>query len=109
MAYDEDLAFRVRAALAEQSNVTEKKMFGGLAFMVNGNMCVGVSKDELMLRVGPDQHETCLAQPHTRIMDFTGRPMRGFIYIEPEGLQTDEALQTWINRGLDFVTNLPPK
>ena len=109
MAYDEAMAYRIRAALADQDGVTEKKMFGGLAFMVNGHMCCGLAKDNLMLRVGSDQYEACLAQPHAREMDFTGRPMRGMIYVDEAGYAADEDLQTWVNRGLAFVTTLPPK
>mgnify|MGYP000614765519 CR=1 FL=1 len=109
MAYDESEGIRIRAALADQTGVTERKMFGGLAFMVNGHMCCGLAKEKLMLRVGPDQYEACLAQPHAREMDFTGRPMRGMIYVDPDGYHTDEDLQAWVDRGLAFVLNLPPK
>ena len=109
MAYDETTAFRIREALADQTGVTEKKMFGGLAFMVNGHMCCGLAKGELMVRVGPDQYEECLAQPHAREMDFTGRPMRGIIYVESDGYESDEELRAWVERGLAFVTGLPPK
>jgi TfoX/Sxy family transcriptional regulator of competence genes len=109
MAYDEDVAFRIREALAAQGGVTEKKMFGGLAFMVNGHMCCGLAKGELMVRVGPEQYEEALAQPYAREMDFTGRPMRGFVYVDPAGYDSDEDLQAWIDRGLAFVTSLPPK
>ena len=109
MAYDEEMAFRIRAALAEQDGVTERKMFGGLAFMVNGHMCCGIGKGDLMVRVGPDQYEEALAQPHAREMDFTGRPMRGMVNVDPTGYATDEDLQAWVDRGLAFVTGLPPK
>jgi TfoX/Sxy family transcriptional regulator of competence genes len=109
MAYDEETAYRVRAVLADQDSVTEKKMFGGLTFMVNGHMCCGVTTEHLMLRVGPDQYEACLAQPHASEMVFTGRPMKGFIYVEPAGYERDEDLQVWVGRGLAFVNTLPPK
>ena len=115
MAYDEDVAYRIRAALADQDGahptygVTEKKMFGGLAFMVNGHMCCGLTTEDLMVRVGPEQYEECLAQPHAREMDFTGRPMKGMIYVDSEGYDSDEDLQAWVDRGLAFVTSLPPK
>jgi len=109
MAYDEDMAYRIRAVLAGQEGVTERKMFGGLAFMVNGHMCCGLTKGDLMVRVGPEQHEEALAQPHAREMDFTGRPMRGMVSVDPAGYETDEALQAWVDRGLAFVTSLPPK
>jgi hypothetical protein len=109
MAYDESMAYRVRAALAQQDGVTERKMFGGLAFMVNGHMCCGVMQDHLMVRVGPQQHEAALAQPHASEMDFTGRPMRGIVWVDPPGYAADEELAAWIGRGLAFVTGLPPK
>jgi len=109
MAYDEGLAQRIREVLQEQQNVVEKKMFGGIAFMVNGNMCCGVVKDTLMARVGPDAYESALAQPHAREMDFTGKSMKGMIYVDPEGLKTEEELKTWVERALEFVLTLPVK
>jgi TfoX/Sxy family transcriptional regulator of competence genes len=109
MAYDEDVAFRIREALAAQRGVTEKKMFGGLAFMVNGHMCCGLAKGNLMVRVGPDQYEEALAQPYAREMDFTGRPMKGIVYVDSAGYDSDRDLRAWVDRGLAFVTSLPPK
>ncbi len=109
MAYDEGLAQRIREVLQEQQNVVEKKMFGGIAFMVNGNMCCGVVKDKLMARVSPDVYESALGQPHARKMDLTGRPMKGMIYIDPEGLGSDSDLKTWVDRALEFVLSLPVK
>lgn len=109
MAYSEDLAYRVRAALAQQDGVTERKMFGGLAFMVGGHMCCGITGDELMVRVGPEQHAAALAQPHAREMDFTGKAMRGFVYVAEEGLAEDAEVAAWVGRGLAFVQTLPPK
>ncbi len=111
MAYDEAVARRVRAALeaAQPPEVVERKMFGGLALLVNGHMCVGVNGGELMVRVGPEGHADALAQPHAREMDFTGRPLRGFTYVTPEGFAADGDLAAWIGRGLDFVLSLPPK
>jgi TfoX/Sxy family transcriptional regulator of competence genes len=109
MAYDESMAYRVREALAQQEGVTERKMFGGLAFMVKGHMCCGVMQDHLMVRVGPQQYEEALAQPHAREMDFTGRPMKGIVWVDPPGYATDEDLRTWVGQGLAFVTSLPPK
>ncbi len=109
MAYDEGLAERVRGALSDRPDVVEKKMFGGIAFMVRGNMCVGVNQDNLMLRVGPDQYAAALAREHARPMDFTKRPMKGFIYVDQAGLETDEDLAEWIEWGLRFVLTLPPK
>jgi TfoX/Sxy family transcriptional regulator of competence genes len=109
MAYDENLAQRVRQALSGQDGVIEKKMFGGLAFMLHGNMSVGVEKDRLMVRVGPDRYDKALARPHARPMDFTGRPMKGFVYVPPEGLHTDAALQEWVHMGVEFALTLPKK
>jgi len=109
MAYDEQEGFRIREALAAQSGVSERKMFGGLAFMVNGHMCCGLTNDNLMVRVGPEQYEDCLAQPFAREMDFTGRPMKGMIYVDPDGYHSDKDLKAWVDRGLAFVTTLPPK
>ncbi|MBT8400701.1 MAG: TfoX/Sxy family protein [Rhodothermia bacterium] len=108
MAYSEDLAQRVRQVL-DRPGVVEKKMFGGLAFMVDGNMCCGILGDELMLRVGPERFEEVVSTPHARPMDFTGRPSRGMVYVASTGLGTDEMLLTWIELSLDFVATLPPK
>src|ERR1043165_9932032 len=96
MAYEESLARRVRAQLADQSDLAERKMFGGLAFMVRGNMCCGIVKDELILRVGKDLHEEAMSRPHTRVMDFTHRPMPGMIYVEKPGFASDADLEEWI-------------
>lgn len=112
MAYSEALAGRIRGVLersAHVSEIVEKKMFGGIAFMLAGNMCVGVIGDELMVRCGPDAYDTLLAGPHTREFDFTGRPMRGWLVIEPAGVKTKRQLQTWVARGEAFAASLPPK
>jgi hypothetical protein len=109
MPYNEVLAQRVRAALAEQLAVDEKKMFGGLAFMLNGNMCCGIIHDDLMVRVGPEQHADALIQPHVRELDFTGRPMRGMIVVAAEGLNSDAELEAWVRRGVAFASRLPAK
>ncbi len=109
MPYNEDLATRVRAALGPLPGVTEKKMFGGLAFMLNGNMCVGVTSDDLMVRVGPEEHENLLTLPHARLMDFTGRPMKGFVFLGLEGTQEEESLKDWVGRGVGFAGALPKK
>lgn len=109
MAYDEDVATGVRHALAELDvEAVEVKMFGGLAFMVAGHMAVGVIGDELLVRVGKDGHERALAEPHTRVMDFTGRPMTGMICVTEPGLR-DDGLPSWVRRGLDYTSTLPPK
>lgn len=110
MAYDEDLAMRVRAVLADaDTEPREQKMFGGLAFMVRGHMTVGILGDELMVRVGKDAHEDALALPHTHPMDFTGRPMTGLVQVAPAGTADDDDLRAWVQRGLDFTRSLPAK
>jgi TfoX/Sxy family transcriptional regulator of competence genes len=109
MAYDEDLAERVRAALGSVKGVTEIKMFGGLCFTVGGNMAVGVSGDDLMVRLPPEEGEGALAERGARPIDFTGRPMRGFVYVGPEGLGSEPALRRWVDRGAAFAASLPPK
>ena len=109
MAYDEGLAQRLREQFQDQAGVVEKKMFGGLSFMVRGHMCCGVVKDELMVRVGPVGHEEALAQPHARPMDFTKRPMKGMVFVAPAGLVEDYDLASWVQRGVAFVSTLPPK
>ena len=109
MAYDEALAERIRSGLHGRDGVTERKMFGGIAFMVGGNMAVGVIRDDLMVRVGPDAHDEALAQPHVRVMDFAHRPMKGMIYVAPAGVATDPELARWVDAGADFAATLPPK
>lgn len=108
MAYDERLAARVRLALAAELTV-EKKMMGGLCFMVRGHMCCGVEKERLMVRVGPQAHERALKLKHAAPMDFTGRPMRGFVYVLPPGVATQRGVGAWVKRGLEFVSSLPAK
>lgn len=109
MPYDEGLAGRVREALAGYAAFTEKKMFGGLSFLINGHMCCGVLKDNLVLRVSPDDYEEALAEPDTRPMDFTGRPMRGFVYVGPKGYQKDEELEKWLLKATTFAQSLAPE
>ena len=109
MAYDEGLADRVRGALLPRPDIEEKKTFGGLAFMVGGHMCCGVIGDDLMARVGRDAYEDALAAKGARPMDFTGRPLRGMVYVGSEGHRTDDALASWVRRGTDFVASLPPR
>ena len=109
MAYDEGLADRVRAVLGEDPRLHEQKMFGGLAFMISGNMCVGIAGDDLMVRVGRDAYEDALARPHAREMDFTGTPMRGIVFVSAAGTATRADLEAWVDRGLDFAGSLPPK
>jgi TfoX/Sxy family transcriptional regulator of competence genes len=109
VAYDEQLATRIRDALSESGDLAERKMFGGIAFLLHGNMVCGVVGDTLMLRLGPDGADAALDEPHTRPMDFTGRPSRNMVYVDPAGSATDEALQGWIDRAVAFVETLPPK
>ena len=109
MAYDETLADRIRAAVtALDGNVTERKMFGGLAFMLNGHMFAGVVGQALMLRLGEPAASHALSRPHVREMDFTGRPMKGMVFIEPDGLN-GTALQRWVTDAAAFVQSLPAK
>jgi hypothetical protein len=109
MAYDEGLAQRVREALAGRSDVTEKKMFGGLCFLLGGNMCCGITSEDLMLRVGPDRYQEALARPHGREMDFTGRALKGMVYVGSEGVERDGDLDDWLSMAVDFAGGLPPK
>ncbi len=109
MAYDEGLAERIRGLLDDRSDVLEKRMFGGIAFMVRGHMAIGVVKDDLMVRVGPEAYEALVRQPHARRMDFTGRPMKGFLYVASSGLETDAALQSWVGHGVGYAASLPAK
>ena|SRR5687767_5455374 len=109
MAFDESLAERVRDELAVHGGVTERKMFGGLAFMLHGNMCCGIVDDRLMVRVGPDAYDEALARPHAHEMDFTGRPMRGLVYVEAAGVAEEDDLEAWVGRGVDYATTLPRK
>jgi len=109
MAFDPGLAQRLRELLYDWPGVAEKKMFGGLTFLINGNMCVGVMKDYLMARVGPHQYKECLTRPHAREMDFTGKPLTGFVCVDQEGLDSDEELMRWIETCMQFAGALPPK
>ncbi len=109
MAYDAGLAERIREILADRHDVSERKMFGGLAFMIRGHMSVGIVKDELMVRVAPEDHHTLLQRPHARPMDFTGRPMRGFLFIAAPGFEADADLERWVGHGLKHALSLPPK
>jgi len=109
MAYDDGLAQRIRELLEEREDYSEKKMFGGLCFLLGRNMCTGVVGEELMVRVGPDTYDKCLKLKHAREMDFTGRAMKGMIYVRVEGIESDKDLAQWVQRGADFAGSLPPK
>jgi len=109
MAYDEGLAERIREYFEDRIDIVEKKMFGGLCFMVRDHMCCGIVHDTLMTRVGPDNYEACLKKKHAREMDFTGKALKGMVYVSPEGLEEDDDLIEWLNYCTTFVGSLPPK
>ncbi|MBI3209050.1 MAG: TfoX/Sxy family protein [Candidatus Solibacter usitatus] len=109
MAYDLGLADRVRSVLSGTNGVSERRMFGGLAFMVDGNMCCGIVKTDLMLRMNPEQVVAALRKKHTRAMDFTGRPMKSMLYVNAKGTDSDADLERWVRQSLNFVRTLPPK
>ena len=109
MAYDEGLAIRIREVLGGEPGLTEKRMFGGLAIMLDGNMAVGVSGDDLMVRTDPAQQDALLAEPGARPFDLTGRPMKGWLVVDAGGLAEDADLRRWIERGVAFARSLPPK
>jgi TfoX/Sxy family transcriptional regulator of competence genes len=109
MAYDEGLATRIRDVLGEQSGVTEKTMFGGLAFLVHGNMACGVRGDDLIVRVGAEVADAALGEPGTRPFDLTGRPMRGWLLVDADGHAEDDDLRSWVDRGLAYANSLPPR
>ena len=109
MAYDQRLADDVRARIGDRSDLTEREMFGGIAFMIGGNMAVGVSGDELMVRVGKEAHDDLVTEPGARTFDMSARPMRGWLSVSSEGLRTDASLDSWIERGVSYAESLPPK
>jgi len=109
MAYDESLAERIRDNFPGKAGVDERKMFGGVAYFVNGNLACGVNKDSLIVRVGPDAYEAALAEDRVSEFDITGRPMTGWVSVAPENVSEDTDLAGWIQRGIDFAASLPPK
>jgi len=109
MAYDETLAARIRQRLTRRKNVTEKKIFGGVGFLLNGNLLVGVWKDSLVVRLDPEEGDEALLEPHVRKFDITGRPMKGWVLVAPAGVQGDDRLSGWIQRAAKFVGKLPTK
>jgi TfoX/Sxy family transcriptional regulator of competence genes len=110
MAYDEDLANRIRELIAADTGVTEQKMFGGLAFLIGGNMAVGASSEGgLLLRVPPDETEALAAKPHARRFEMRGREMQGWLRVDADGVRTKRQLEPWVRRGVDYARSLPPK
>jgi hypothetical protein len=109
MPYDDGLAHRIRTRIDDELDVHEQELFGGLGFLRAGHLLCGVIDDSMVCRVGPDAYETALERPHARPFDFTGRPMRGWVYVDPAGLSEDAALDAWLDRCLAFVSTLPPK
>ena len=109
MAFSEALAGRLRDALAQKQGVPEKKMFGGIGFLLNGNLLVGVWKDSLIVRLGPDDGDLALKEPHVKEFDITGKPMKGWVLVQPDGVEADDQLRRWIQRAVKFVGTLPAK
>ena len=109
MAYDEGLTQRIEEMLGDRPDLVAKKMFGGVGFLLRGNMACGVNKNDLIVRVGPERYEEALGQPHAREFDLTGRAMTGWVTVAPEGYEDDEALQGWVQQGVDFALSLPAK
>ena len=109
MVYDEGLAQRIREMLGDRPDLSEKRMFGGLCLLINGNMACGITSEDLMVRVGKEDYEAALAEIHSRPMDFTGKALRGFVYVSPKGLEEDRDLKEWVDRGVAFAESLPPK
>jgi TfoX/Sxy family transcriptional regulator of competence genes len=110
MAFDEALASRVRGALRPVGErLVEKRMFGGVAFLLSGNMCCGVHGDELIVRLDPERAEEALSEPHVRVFDLTGRPMKGWVLVAPSGVATDGELRSWVARAAEYAGTLPAK
>lgn len=109
MAYNEQLAARVHKRLAHFEGYEEKRMFGGVGCLLNGNMACGVHKDHLIVRVGPDKYAEALAEPFAKVFDITGRAMKGWVMIDPHGLESEEVLKEWVQMGIDFALTLPAK
>lgn len=109
MAYSSGLADDIRMRVGSHPGVTEKEMFGGIAFMIYGNMAVGVTGDELMVRVGKEAHDQAVSLPGARIFDMAARPMKGWIAVSPDGFATDSQLDAWVDQGVAFAESLPPK
>lgn len=109
MAYSEKLAQRITTLLKSQKGVVEKKMFGGIAYMLKNKMMVGIAKERLMVRCLDEKYEKLLVKPHAGVMDFTGKVMKGFLYVDEAGLKTDRQLQSWLDVGIEYTLKSPPK
>jgi hypothetical protein len=109
MAFDERLAERIRSALGQRKGLTEKQMFGGIAFMLKGNICCGVHRSELLVRLAPEETASALSEPHTHRFDLTGRPMKGWILVKPAGLKSAAALGKWVSVAAKYGSSLPAK
>jgi TfoX/Sxy family transcriptional regulator of competence genes len=109
MPFNESLAARIRQLLVRKLGISEKKMFGGIGFLLYGNMCVGVWKEFLIVRVGTDNYDEALANPNVREFDITGKSMRGWVMVEPDGIESDNDLKKWVRFATEFVVTLPPK
>lgn len=109
MAFDPILAQRVREVLSDRPGITERKMFGGLAFLADGKMFIGIRDSSLMARVGAERHDDALAMPSVRVMDFTGRPMKGYVYVDPPAIAAEKDLKAWVLWCVDYVSGLPEK
>ena len=109
MAYDSNLATRIRNLMSHLPGLQEKKMFGGVGFLIGGNMACGVHKDDLIVRIGLEGYDQALQQPHVKLFDITGRPMKGWVMVEPPGVTSEAALRVWVERDTAFASSLPPK
>jgi len=109
MAFDAKLADRIRKRLGKRAGLTEKQMFGGIAFLLNGNMCCGVHKDEMIVRLAPEDTDKALASPGVHLFDLTGRPMKGWILVQPKGLATAATLGKWVGVAAKYAASLPAK
>jgi TfoX/Sxy family transcriptional regulator of competence genes len=109
MPYDDLLAARIRAIVEPLPNLEEKKMFGGVCVLINGNMACGVYKDDLIVRVGTEKYQAALSRPHTKLFDITGKALKGWIMVEPQGCKTEKALKAWVEQGVAFARSLPKK
>lgn len=109
MSYNQDTALRLRAAIGGLPGLDEKKMFGGVCYLLHGNMTCGVVNDQLIVRCGPEAYPAALAKPHARVFDYAGRPMKGWIFVDPSGYTAEEDLRAWVDLAVRFVSTLAPK